>query len=1201
MYLKKIYVNGFKSFAEKTEIEVEKGITAIVGPNGSGKSNISDAIKWVLGEQSAKTLRGGKMDDVIFAGTEKRLPLGYAEVRLIFDNESGIIPLEYKEVGISRKLYKTGESEYYINKQQCRLKDIKELFMDTGIGREGYSFIGQGRVEDILSPNSDVRRQVFEEASGIVKYKVRKEESERKLEKTRNNLERTEDIIFELRERIEPLYEQSVKAHKYIEIRDNLKKYELNYLCHEYEKHSRQLLALKNQRDMALEEKLRLQKRRDNYTEIIEAQKKEINELQNRINEREELKDSKNKALENYNSLSQVHKEKKLLYSSNIENVKKEIVALENRNLELVENIDVLIREKASLEDVYKIDKEKYELLNSNIKEYKRKIDGIVQLIEQQKNELFELHKDINKINSGKNTIESLIINNRDRIKHLAQEVSSEEEERQKRREIIDKLREEQNITRELLIQKKAQLNNTYAELNCAVKSKETLNIQSSKLNEEFNGTKSKINILSNMEAYYDGYYKSIKTVMNKKDKETVLNSILGTVADVIKTEKQYETAVEIALGSAIQNIIINTETEAEAIIEYLKKNKIGRVTLLPINMLTERSLNKSEREVLKEKCVIDTADNLIQTSSKYQIVIKNLLGRIIIVDNLSNGFKISKKLGNAVKIVTLQGDVINAGGSVTGGHISANQALLGRKREIEELKVRLDKLYGELKEKNNSLAHLNIKITEYNNLTEEIKSTINEKNSYFEMNSSKIKMLSEQNEKTSAAIGKYKEEIEFIQKEKQKYEDDLSSLNNETEKLKLLIEEKEKGIEASVLQNDSNKMKYDEYNNTILMQREQVSEITQNIKLMEEKLNNINMEIERNNDSKKYKEESLSSIDQEIKTAQDTIDENTEKAEALEEEIKELNESYVREKETLKNNQNEIYDYQNKINESNKLITEILDDEMKMNVKIERESSKLEDISAKLWEDYEINYAMALKYKDDSISQSKLYSEVNSFKRSIKELGNINIDSIEEYKEVKERYDFLTKQKKDLTDAIEQLNEVIKELEIQMKDRFVEEFSNIRAKFGEVFKKLFNGGSGEIYLENEEDALNSDIEITVQPPGKRLSKISLLSGGEKALTAIALLFSILKTKPTPFCVLDEIEAALDDLNIFRFSQYLKEFSRETQFIVITHRKGTMEYADTLYGATMEEKGVTKLVSLRLSDAEHSNQHTYIHGGNNEQ
>ncbi|HPX00125.1 MAG TPA: AAA family ATPase, partial [Sedimentibacter sp.] len=494
MYLKKIYVNGFKSFAEKTEIDVEKGITAVVGPNGSGKSNISDAIKWVLGEQSAKTLRGGKMDDIIFAGTEKRLPLGYAEVRLTFDNEDGTIPIEYKEVSISRKLYKTGESEYSINKQQCRLKDIRELFMDTGIGREGYSFIGQGRVEDILSPNSDVRRQVFEEASGIVKYKSRKEESEKKLEKTKNNLERAEDIIYELKERIEPLREQSTRALKFIEIQDNLKKYELNYLVHEYEKRSSQLNALKNQRDRSLEEKLKLQKRRDYYTEIIESQKEKINELQNKVNESEELRESKNKILENYNSLSQVHREKKLLYAQNIENVEGEIGLLEKRNRELKENIDKLTQEKASSVEDLKRETEKLDGFNSDIKDYKKEIDEIVLLIDLQKNELFEFHKDINKNNSGKNTISSLIINNNDRIKHLNQEVNSGKEERKNRSEEVNRLQEEQILTRDILAQKKVELKNIWEELSCTEKDKEDTNKQIAGLSEDFSSSRSKMN-----------------------------------------------------------------------------------------------------------------------------------------------------------------------------------------------------------------------------------------------------------------------------------------------------------------------------------------------------------------------------------------------------------------------------------------------------------------------------------------------------------------------------------------------------------------------------------------------------------------------------------------------------------------------------------------------------------------------------------
>ena len=431
MYLKKVYINGFKSFAEKTEIIVENGITAVVGPNGSGKSNISDAIKWVLGEQSAKSLRGGKMDDVIFAGTEKRPPLGYAEVNLIFDNESGGIPIEYKEVSIRRKLYKTGESEYYINKQQCRLRDIRELFMDTGIGSEGYSFIGQGRVEEVLSPNSETRRKVFEEASGIVKYKARKEESERKLEKTSDNLSRVEDIVHELEERITPLSEQSLKARKYIEVKENLKQYELNYLVHEYEKHNEQKVALENQRNIALDQKIKLQKRRDFLSESISSQKEQINEMQQEIKELEAARDSRNKEYESSQSLCQVHREKKLLYTSNIDNVKREITDIENRNNELEENINKLINEKKQLEERLGEDLEKFNSMNDDIKSYKNVIDNIVQNIEDQKNQLFELHKDINRQNSQKSTIQSFIENDNERIENLSSEIASEETERQ--------------------------------------------------------------------------------------------------------------------------------------------------------------------------------------------------------------------------------------------------------------------------------------------------------------------------------------------------------------------------------------------------------------------------------------------------------------------------------------------------------------------------------------------------------------------------------------------------------------------------------------------------------------------------------------------------------------------------------------------------------------------------------------------------
>jgi len=763
--------------------------------------------------------------------------------------------------------------------------------------------------------------------------------------------------------------------------------------------------------------------------------------------------------------------------------------------------------------------------------------------------------------------------------------VSVEEEDMKSKLDIITKLKEEQESTKSFISAKRSELEKEISNLSKKESERETLNQYIKKTGEDLSSARSKMNILSNMEAYYDGYYKSIKTVMNNKDKETVLKSILGTVADIIKTDKEYETAIEIALGSAIQNIIVKTEQEAGSIIDYLKRNKVGRVTFLPINMLQERELSAKEQEVLKDKSVINSADMLVNTNPEFEKVIKFLLGRILVVDNLDNGFKISRRLGNSLKIVTLAGDVINAGGSVTGGHISSNQNLLGRKREIEELKEASEKYAAILNEKNENLNNTIKAIKNISEAISEIKTTMSDKTNLIGMNTSKINMLQEQADKTASAIKKYTEEMNYIREECTKYNEDLQGIFLQTEELKRQIEEKEKSIEDISLENEENKAKFDEFNVVILGQRDQVAEIVQKIKLKEEKINNIQSEIERNNMLKSSKDENLKNIYTEILTAENAIDDFSKKAKLLKEEINKLNEVFSKDKENIDISQNDIYEYQNKINEANKTITEILDDENKMNVKIEREISKVEEISLKLWEDYELNYAMALKYKDDSISQSRLYSEVNACKKAIKDLGNINIDAIEEYEEVKERYDFLKKQQKDLVDAKEQLNDVIKELEIQMRDKFVEEFACIRVKFNEVFKKLFNGGNGDVYLEDETDALNSNIEITVQPPGKKLSKITLLSGGEKALTAIALLFAILKTKPTPFCILDEIEAALDDVNINRFSQYLKEFSSETQFIVITHRKGTMECADTLYGATMEEKGVTKLVSLKLSDA----------------
>lgn len=1186
MFLKKIYINGFKSFAERTEIIVEKGITAVVGPNGSGKSNISDSIKWVLGEQSAKSLRGGKMDDVIFAGTEKRLPLGFAEVRLVFDNESGIIPVEYKEVSISRKLYKTGESEYYINKQQCRLKDIKELFMDTGIGREGYSFIGQGRVEDILSPNSETRRQVFEEAAGIVKYKNRKEEAYRKLEKTSDNLDRINDIVYELSERIDPLYEQSSRAKQYLEIKEDLKKLELNYLVREYEKHHEQYSLLENQKKSFIEQKQSLYNKIERYTETVEHKKTRIHEVKLNVDAIEENKESKKQELEKIQNITNVSKEKNTLLSSTVEGLNKEIQETTTRKLELNNNINILTQEIEALNNLLDAESKNFGAINDESKQFKLKIEEKLKAIDEQKNNLFELHKRINKLNSQKSTIDSFVLNNDEKIEQLTSEKESEEKERQNKISAIESLKLEQEENAAFLAINKEKLKSNNNRLKELVLEKDLLLKEMSKLNEETSHARTKMNILTNMENFYDGYFKSVKTLMNNKDKDATLKKlILGTVGDIIKTKKEYEVAIEVALGSAIQNVIVNNDKEAEYIIEYLKESKIGRVTFLPINMLSQRALRNDEIGMLSDACVIDTADKLVEASAKYSTVVNHLLGRIVIVDSLQNGFKLSKKLGNTLKIVTLQGEVINAGGSVTGGFISKEQNLLSRKREIEELKSDIQ-AYLEKSDRETKFMHqIEEKINDLNDYLSRTEKEISEKNNIFDVNNSKINMTYEQINKLDSMINKYKLDISFLNEEKIKYKKQLSEIEEQLEETKKNIKNNEKIIEDSALENDIDKTKIDEYQNIIQEKRDKLTQLAQEKMLKAEKISNMQLEINRNDLAVSLKKEKLISTTNEIKDAKSNILTYQDSIEKLSQEINALNQTIQIEKEKLEKDQNEVYTLQDKINQMNTNITEILDEENKLNLKIERENLKVEDISNRLWEDYELNYAMALSYKDDAISFTRLLNDVNLYKKQIKELGNINLDSIEEYEEVKKRFDFITKQKSDLIEARQKLESIIKELEDKMREKFLEEFANIRKKFNEVFNKLFNGGNGDVYLENEQDALNSNIEIDVQPQGKKLTKISLLSGGEKSLTAIALLFAILKTKPTPFCVLDEIEAALDDVNINRFSQYLHEFSKETQFIVITHRKGTMECADTLYGATMEEKGITKLLSLKLSDA----------------
>ncbi len=1186
MYLKKICVHGFKSFADKTEIIVEKGMTAIVGPNGSGKSNISDSIKWVLGEQSPKTLRGSKMEDIIFAGTEKRMPLGYADVELIFDNESGRLPVEYKEVSIKRRLFRTGESEYSINKANCRLKDIKELFMDTGIGKDGYSVIGQGKVEEILSPNSDVRRGVFEEAAGIVKFKARKEESIKKLDKTNDNLDRVKDIIHELEIRVEPLKNESEKATKYIEIKENLKNIELNLYVREYEKHKEQLVIFEVQKSEIVKRKQSIINRREELETLIEQEKLKLNELTVQREEFENQNTSLSKSFDSKQSLINVQNEKILLYTENVENIETEIKYLQDTEKEIIEKIKLFNNETNNLLD--KLEKEKvlFETLSEDVLEFKIKMETSSNVSEGKRNSLFELHKSLNKYQSDKYSIESIIANFEDRIKQFESEINHEKNEKGIKEKELNNFVSEKNECESLLdIQNKTLEKKINNHENLKEDRREAENRLKSATN-ELNTVNSKIDFLNNMETLYEGYYKSVQILMAKRKNENLFRgAIKGTVADVIKTEKDYETAIEISLGGAIQNVIVNNTQDAESIIEYLKENKVGRVTFLPINTIKSRELSNEERKLLSMNGVVDTADNLVEVDELYLDIIKNLLGRTIVVENIRDGFRIAKASNNSIKIVSLQGEVINPGGAVTGGHISGkNNSILTRKREIEESKENLKRFKQKCLDIEQDLVHIERELSESSREINRIKIQIEEASKKDMFLGNKIDLCKEQITKIGLLIEKFLSDREFMEEENKNRVAEISILENSIELMNNSINLLEEEIKDIANTNKEEKDQFEVMNESLLSKNNEILQINQEINILEEKCNNAELEIAKNKEMIKLKNDVLNDTGSEVNSAKLQISELQEECNNLNLKLIECEKKLESLKQNFKTKQELINNSQVELNSINKKVTEELDDEYGLTVKTERLAAKIEEISTRLWEDYEMNYAMALSFKNEEVSLNKVNIDVSTLRRELKKLGDVNVNAINEYKEVKERYEFLTKQKQDLIDAKEQLNQVIKELEEKMKNQFAEEFAKIRVLFSEVFQDLFNGGKADVYLEDETDALNSSIEIAAQPPGKKLSKITLLSGGEKALTAIALLFAILKTKPTSFCILDEIEAALDDINVYRFSRYLKEFSKETQFLCITHRKGTMESADTLYGATMEEKGVTKMVSLKLSE-----------------
>ncbi len=1183
MYLKSIEVQGFKSFANKIVFEFHNGITGIVGPNGSGKSNVADAVRWVLGEQSAKQLRGASMQDVIFAGTENRKPLSYAYVAITLDNADHQLAIDFEEVTVARRVYRSGESEYLINGSPCRLKDVTELFYDTGIGKEGYSIIGQGQIERILSGKPEERRELFDEAAGIVKYKKRKAAAQKKLEQERENLVRVNDILTELERQVAPLEKQAEKAKDYLKKKETLKTYDVNMFLLETEHIKTQLNEIQKKYEIADGEHGEAKKSHEQMRIEYEKIEQEISVLDGEIIK---IRENRNQAI--------VQKSK---LEGEINLLKEQIRSAENTDELMQSRLDSLEREKEErFASKAEYEAEKFaldaQLLDLELKRKEAKND--LEIIRHQILQCTE------EIEEGKNEIIELL-NNRASVKARQQRFATMAEQvnirkAQLNQKLLSRKAEESDLNAALAEyqQELAEINQKISVLKEAALEMETSNAAwkkktaetNQKLEEaitQFHKSQSKLETLKNIAERYDGYGNSIRKVMEQKASR---KGILGVVSDLIQVEKKYETAIETALGGSIQNIITEDEGTAKQMISFLKENRLGRATFLPLTSVDGRG-NFKNQEVLKEPGVIGLANTLVKCEEKYDGVVAYLLGRVIVTEHIDAALALAKKNRYTLNIVTLEGECLRPGGSLTGGAFKNTSNLLARKREIEEFEQKIKQLEKEIKEYKNRLEEIKTAQILLVDDMEENKSALQEL--FILQNTAKLNV-----ERTAEQ-----------RKEREDFYARLVLENSEIEKqLKEILENKEKiaeEIEAANLreqqiQEENVRLSKILEENTV---KEETTEkafsgiqmeeagIRQKAEFVFENIQRIHTEI------LKYEQE-RDRVMAETMEAQVDAKKKQLDIEAIRQTLKELEEDcknqelVLKETEAKKEELSLVYKgfFQKQEEISQKIAN--LDKEI---FRLNSQKEKLEEINESqlnyMWNEYELTPHAALELKNAEYDNlTELKKLIAQIKDEIRKLGDVNVNAIEDYKEILERYTFLKTQHEDLIKAEKTLLTIIEELDTGMRKQFMEKFTEIRQEFDKVFKELFGGGKGTLELMEGEDILECGIRIHAQPPGKKLQNMMQMSGGEKSLTAICLLFAIQNLKPSPFCLLDEIEAALDDSNVSRFAKYLHKLTKNTQFIVITHRRGTMAASDRLYGITMQEKGVSTLVSVNLIEGD---------------
>ena len=1184
MRLTKLEMYGFKSFARKTEIVFDDGITAIIGPNGSGKSNIADAVRWVLGEQSAKALRGEKMEDVIFNGTEAKKPLSYGEVSLTFDNYDHELATDFNEVCVTRRIYRSGESEYFINRSSCRRKDIAELFRDTGVGREGYSIIGQGRVEQILSAKSADRRSAFEEAAGVMKFRVRKEEAARKLENTKVNMDRLSDIIKELEDRVGPLEEQSAAAREYLKLRDELKEIEINVFLYQYDKLNERINTLKEAIESAGEE--------INQKEEIEAA------IAANCAQEEELERALN------TSISQVQAEL-LKMTTGVEGHAGESKVLSER-------MEAFMREKEQRQNQLDNNEKRYDELAGQIDESRRKAEESEAELSAKRTEAAQAAEELNQLSAqAEKKEESLeeqkaaLIDAMNRIadarilisrfetmrqglvaqaENMARNRARAEEKRTELKEEYARAEAEHNKLLSEKEERKRQREAAIQRLNNINQSLKQAREDARRAEQQSEAGKSRLKVLEEMKRAHEGYYASVKNLLRDSERDTALkHRIEGGVAELISVPGEYETAIEMSLGPALKNIVTPDENDAKAVIEHLRRKGYGRATFLPISAMRARMLDQRELNCCRVNGFIGVASELVSFDEKYRGIIENLLGRTVIVSDLDAAIAINRQARASFRIATLKGDIVNPGGSMTGGSVQKREfSIIGREREIEELTKRTAALDREKAQREEEYARLEASLSGAQDALEEAGDALHEKELEIATHAEKLdiieKYLSEAEEALSAAEegesqinddiagidARYKAatedrstleqsntatqaDIRAAQQELSSLKAKLSECTEREAQCRIALARSEK--EAAALKNEHDRLAKEEKALAAAIEEDRrvisgfagrFMELSGKLKEIEGSISEERQEVDKLTDR-------LHTMEEERANRLNTIDELRRRRENVAEEAKELGDRL---------HKNELG--------------------------LNRAEMELKSSQDKMWEDYELTYDNALPYRRQ-IAVTASHIRIDELKKAIRALGDVNIAAIDDYKSVKERYDEMSAQYADLTAAKADLSQLIDELTRTMENEFRRQFEKIQQNFSATFAELFGGGKAELVLSDKNDILNCNIDIIAQPPGKKLQLLSLLSGGERALTAIALLFAILKLKPTAFCILDEIESALDEVNVSTVAQYVQRYSKDTQFIMITHRKGSMEVCNALYGVAMEERGISKVVSARFN------------------